>query len=45
MAWGLPAAMGMALARPEERVVALSGDGSRSNMFYMRDSNSSGQGA
>ncbi|MFC8667497.1 thiamine pyrophosphate-binding protein [Streptomyces sp. NPDC057199] len=28
MAWGLPAAMGMALARPEERVVALSGDGS-----------------
>ncbi|MFI6698626.1 thiamine pyrophosphate-binding protein [Streptomyces sp. NPDC050509] len=28
MAWGLPAAMGMALARPDERVVALSGDGS-----------------
>ncbi|MGY0063482.1 thiamine pyrophosphate-binding protein [Streptomyces sp. LZ34] len=28
MAWGFPAAMGMALARPEERVIALSGDGS-----------------
>ncbi|WP_224404042.1 thiamine pyrophosphate-binding protein [Pseudonocardia sp. ICBG1034] len=28
MAWGFPAAMGMALARPDERVVALSGDGS-----------------
>ena len=28
MAWGSPAAMGMALARPDERVVALSGDGS-----------------
>jgi acetolactate synthase-1/2/3 large subunit len=28
MAWGFPAAMGMALARPEARVVALSGDGS-----------------
>lgn len=28
MAWGFPAAMGMALARPTERVVALSGDGS-----------------
>ncbi len=28
MAWGFPAAMGMALARPQERVVVLSGDGS-----------------
>jgi acetolactate synthase-1/2/3 large subunit len=28
MAWGFPAAMGMARARPEERIVALSGDGS-----------------
>lgn len=28
MAWGFPAAMGMALARPDQRVVALSGDGS-----------------
>jgi acetolactate synthase-1/2/3 large subunit len=28
MAWGFPAAMGMALARPEQRVVAVSGDGS-----------------
>lgn len=28
MAWGLPAAMGIALARPEERVVTVSGDGS-----------------
>jgi acetolactate synthase I/II/III large subunit len=28
MAWGFPAAMGMALARPDRRVVALSGDGS-----------------
>jgi acetolactate synthase-1/2/3 large subunit len=28
MAWGFPAAMGMALARPADRVVALSGDGS-----------------
>ncbi|WP_314174802.1 thiamine pyrophosphate-binding protein [Streptomyces winkii] len=28
MAWGFPAAMGMATARPGERVVALSGDGS-----------------
>ncbi|MFG2961358.1 thiamine pyrophosphate-binding protein [Streptomyces sp. NPDC048291] len=28
MAWGFPAAMGIALSRPEERVVALSGDGS-----------------
>lgn len=28
MAWGFPAAMGLALARPDQRVVALSGDGS-----------------
>lgn len=28
MAWGFPAAMGMALARPDQRVVAVSGDGS-----------------
>lgn len=28
MAWGFPAAMGMALARPDEKVIALSGDGS-----------------
>ncbi|MFC7655365.1 thiamine pyrophosphate-dependent enzyme [Pseudonocardia benzenivorans] len=28
MAWGFPAAMGMALARPDDRVVAISGDGS-----------------
>ncbi|MEU6700904.1 thiamine pyrophosphate-binding protein [Pseudonocardia sp. NPDC046786] len=28
MAWGFPAAMGMAIARPEERIVALTGDGS-----------------
>jgi acetolactate synthase-1/2/3 large subunit len=28
MAWGFPASMGLALARPDERVVALSGDGS-----------------
>lgn len=28
MAWGFPAAMGIQLARPEERVVCLSGDGS-----------------
>ena len=28
MAWGFPAAMGLALARPDHRVVALSGDGS-----------------
>ncbi|MFF5991290.1 thiamine pyrophosphate-binding protein [Prauserella flavalba] len=28
MAWGFPAAMGMALARPGERMVTLSGDGS-----------------
>jgi acetolactate synthase-1/2/3 large subunit len=28
MGWGLPAAMGMALARPEERVVVMTGDGS-----------------
>lgn len=28
MAWGFPAAMGMALARPDQRVIALSGDGS-----------------
>ncbi|RBM23437.1 hypothetical protein DI005_02755 [Prauserella sp. PE36] len=28
MAWGFPAAMGMALARPGERIVTLSGDGS-----------------
>ncbi|RZU30826.1 thiamine pyrophosphate-binding protein [Blastococcus saxobsidens] len=28
MAWGLPAAMGIALARPEERLVTVSGDGS-----------------
>jgi len=28
MAWGFPAALGMALARPEQRVVCLSGDGS-----------------
>lgn len=28
MAWGLPAAMGIALARPDRRVVAVSGDGS-----------------
>jgi len=28
MAWGFPAAMGMALARPDQRVVAISGDGS-----------------
>lgn len=28
MAWGFPAAMGMALARPDDRVVCLSGDGS-----------------
>jgi acetolactate synthase I/II/III large subunit len=28
MAWGFPAAMGMALARPDRRVVSLSGDGS-----------------
>lgn len=28
MAWGFPAAMGMALARPEERIVSISGDGS-----------------
>lgn len=28
MAWGLPAAMGVALARPDQRVVAVSGDGS-----------------
>lgn len=28
MAWGLPAAMGLALARPGQRVVAVSGDGS-----------------
>jgi acetolactate synthase I/II/III large subunit len=28
MAWGFPAAMGIALARPDQRVVALSGDGS-----------------
>lgn len=28
MAWGFPAAMGMTLARPDERVVAVSGDGS-----------------
>jgi acetolactate synthase-1/2/3 large subunit len=28
MAWGMPAAMGIALARPSERVVTVSGDGS-----------------
>ncbi|GAA5136309.1 thiamine pyrophosphate-binding protein [Pseudonocardia adelaidensis] len=28
MAWGFPAAMGLALARPDQRVVSLSGDGS-----------------
>jgi len=28
MAWGFPAALGIALARPDERVVCLSGDGS-----------------
>jgi acetolactate synthase I/II/III large subunit len=28
MAWGFPAALGTALARPEERVICLSGDGS-----------------
>lgn len=28
MAWGFPAAMGMALARPDERIVSISGDGS-----------------
>jgi len=28
MAWGFPAALGVALARPRERVVCLSGDGS-----------------
>ncbi|GAB3745146.1 thiamine pyrophosphate-binding protein [Nocardiopsis nanhaiensis] len=28
MGWGLPAAMGAALARPDERVLAISGDGS-----------------
>ena len=28
MAWGLPAAMGIALARPHEKVVVVSGDGS-----------------
>lgn len=28
MAWGFPAAMGMALARPDDRVVSISGDGS-----------------
>ncbi|ASR35687.1 hypothetical protein BAY61_12515 [Prauserella marina] len=28
MAWGFPAAMGMALARPDKRLVTLSGDGS-----------------
>jgi acetolactate synthase-1/2/3 large subunit len=28
MAWGFPAALGVALARPEERVLCLSGDGS-----------------
>lgn len=28
MAWGFPAAMGMALARPGDRVVSISGDGS-----------------
>lgn len=28
MAWGFPAAMGMALARPEQRIVSISGDGS-----------------
>lgn len=28
MAWGFPAAMGMALARPDQRLVAISGDGS-----------------
>jgi acetolactate synthase-1/2/3 large subunit len=28
MAWGFPAAMGIALARPDERVVCVSGDGS-----------------
>ncbi|MFP5072185.1 thiamine pyrophosphate-binding protein [Pseudonocardia nantongensis] len=28
MAWGLPAAMGVALARADQRVVAISGDGS-----------------
>lgn len=28
MAWGLPAAMGVALARPDQRVVTVSGDGS-----------------
>lgn len=28
MAWGFPAAMGIALARPSERIVTLSGDGS-----------------
>ncbi|MEQ3549852.1 thiamine pyrophosphate-binding protein [Pseudonocardia nematodicida] len=28
MAWGLPAAMGIALARPRQRVVTVSGDGS-----------------
>jgi acetolactate synthase-1/2/3 large subunit len=28
MGWGLPAAMGVALARPDRRVVTVSGDGS-----------------
>ncbi|SFL31379.1 thiamine pyrophosphate-binding protein [Geodermatophilus ruber] len=28
MAWGLPAGMGLALARPDQRVVTVSGDGS-----------------
>jgi acetolactate synthase I/II/III large subunit len=28
MAWGFPASMGMALDRPAERVIALSGDSS-----------------
>jgi acetolactate synthase-1/2/3 large subunit len=28
MAWGFPAAMGMALARPDDRIVSISGDGS-----------------
>ncbi len=31
MGWGLPAALGMALARPDKRVVTVSGDGS----FFM----------